>query len=133
MAVSFDRIVKGADYSRPTLARIWGYGGYQALARGVVTPADDFKIILFVTEEKQPAAEQYADELAGDILHWEGPSDHFAETRMAEAASTGEEVHLFHRIRHHSDFTYKGRLEVIEYSQNADGPSQFTFRLLSDV
>lgn len=74
MPVTFDQIVVGETYSRPVLAELWGYSGYQALARGVVTPKNDNKIILFVTHEKQQSFEQYQDDLIGDVLTWEGPT-----------------------------------------------------------
>lgn len=59
MILDFDQIQRGEKHSRPDLADIWGYESYHALARGVVTPADDHKIILFVTEEKQDFQTQY--------------------------------------------------------------------------
>jgi hypothetical protein len=130
MAVSFNQIAVGESYSRQELADIWGYTGYQALARGVVTPREDNKIILFVTGEKQSSAEQYEDELAGRVLRWEGPTDNFAEERMLAASRVGEEIHLFYRGRHHSDFTYQGRMEVIECERHAGRPSKFTFRVV---
>ena len=85
MSISFDKVTKAGTYSRHTLALIWGYASFHAIARGVVTPRDDNKIILFVTEEKQSSAEQYADHLSDGILEWEGPTDHFAEERMCNA------------------------------------------------
>ncbi len=95
----------------------------------MVTPRDDNKIVLFVTEEKQSSAEQYADRLSGVKLDWEGPTDHFAEDRMLNATSTGDEIHLFHRERHHTDFTYCGRLVVVSHVRRADQPSHFTFKV----
>jgi hypothetical protein len=59
MPISFANISKGATYSRQVLAELWGYASFHAIARGVVTPRGDNKIVLFVTEEKQPSAEQY--------------------------------------------------------------------------
>ncbi len=113
MPVSFAQITIGGSYSRPQLAILWGYAGSEALSRGVVTPKDDNKIILFVTGEKQESAEQYEDDLvAGRGLLWEGPRDHFAEDRIIEAGHTGDEVHLFYRDRHHTDFTYYGELSL---------------------
>lgn len=53
MPVSLDTIKIGEVYSRNFLAKIWGYAAYQVLARGVVTPKKDLKIILFVTSDKQ--------------------------------------------------------------------------------
>jgi hypothetical protein len=129
MPVSFARIRKGAAYSRNTLSDLWDYSSFHAIARGVVTPRQDNKIILFVTEEKQLSAEQYKDKLSGDILEWEGPNDHFAEGRMAKAKETGEEIHLFHRQRHHEDFVCLGRAEVITYRPRSRQPSYFAFRV----
>ncbi len=130
MSVSFVKVHKGATYSRNTLADLWGYSTFHAIARGVVTPRDDNKIILFVTEEKQTSAEQYKDRLSGNVLEWEGPTDHFAEDRMANAASSAEEIHLFHRERHHTDFTYCGRVKVLKHLPRTDRPSDFTFQVL---
>lgn len=130
MPISFAKIHQGAKYSRQTLAELWGYSSFHAIARGVVTPRDDNKIVLFVTEEKQSSAEQYSDRLAGNILEWEGPTDHFAEDRMLEAVERGDEIHLFHRDRHHTDFTYYGRLAVINSVLHTNRPSHFTFQLV---
>lgn len=127
MPVTFEKIKLGQLYSRPYLADVWGYSGYQALARGVVTPREDNKIILFVTEEKQDFQEQYRDRLRGDKLEWEGPTDHFAEGRMVNASRAGDEIHVFHRERHHSDFTYLGKASIIEKNLNSHAPSRFTF------
>ena len=127
MPISFAKIAKGATYSRQTLAELWGYTSFHAIARGVVTPRGDNKIILFVTEEKQASAEQYADRLYGETLEWEGPTDHFAENRMLNAEAMGDEIHLFHRVRHHSDFTYCGRIKVAGHTLHSARPSHFTF------
>ena len=130
MPISFLEIKKGSSYSRQTLAELWGYTSFHAIARGVVTPRKDNKIVLFVTEEKQSSAEQYADRLSGDILEWEGPTDHFAENRMLNAEANGEEIHLFYRERHHSDFTYYGRLNVLSHALHGNCRSHFKFAVL---
>lgn len=130
MPVSFATIALGSEYSRNALADIWGYSSYHAIARGVVTPQQDNKIILFVTEEKQDSLEQYADRLDGSTLHWEGPNDHFAERRMLSASNSGDEIHLFYRTRHHTDFTYMGRVAVIAHTAFVDCPSKFTFKIV---
>jgi hypothetical protein len=131
MPVSFANIVRGREYSRNALAKVWGYSSYHAIARGVVTPQSTNKIILFVTEKKQEFQMQYADRLDRDVLHWEGPTDHFAESRMLSAATSGDEIHLFYRIRHHTDFTYMGRLTLVSNRAHANRPSQFTFKLIA--
>ena len=127
--MTFQNIQAGQTYSRPRLADLWGYSGYQALARGVVTPRDDNRIILFVTEEKQSFQEQYQDRLTGNSLQWEGPTDHFAEDRMIDAEDNGEEIHVFHRERHHSDFTYLGRATVQNVERVIGRPSRFRLRI----
>ena len=128
MAVSFNDIHIGDSYSRPSLAELWGYAGFQALARGVVTPQGDNKIILFVTGEKQSSAEPYSDDLSGGLLHWEGPTDHFAEDRICSPSAI-DEIHLFHRERHHSDFVYHGKLELVSCERLTGQPSKFVFRV----
>ena len=130
MPISFANVAQGADYSRQSLAKLWGYTSFHAIARGVVTPREDNKIVLFVTEQKQSTAQQYADRLVGQTLEWEGPTDHFAQDRMLRAKENGEEIHLFHRKRHHSDFVYHGRLEVISHIGHSDKPSTFKFRVV---
>lgn len=131
MPVTFEKITVGAVYSRDDLAKLWGYAGIQALARGVVTPSEDDKIVLFVTFDKRPEDEQYQDELSGSVLLWEGPNDHFAEDRMLNHRQTGDEIHLFHRQQHRSDFTYGGLLALYCCQRFTDRPSRFVFRLLS--
>ena len=51
--ISFDTIEIGVEYDRPELARIWGYQGFQAISKGVVTPRGTNFIILFVTKENK--------------------------------------------------------------------------------
>lgn len=129
MNVDFDQLERGGKYSRPELADIWGYESYHALARGVVTPADAHEIILFVTEEKQDFQTQYQDRLIGQHLMWEGPTDHFGEDRMLNAHRTDDEIHVFHRDKHHTDFTYLGQAEVVDYELHTDKPSAFVLRV----
>lgn len=129
--VTFESIQLLGSFSRPALAQLWGYSGYQALARGVVTPAGQRLIILFVTKDKQQHLEQYSDRLEDGRLYWDGPTDHYAEDRMVAASSKRDEIHLFYRERHHSEFAYHGRLSVEEVTRNTDGPSRFVFQLVN--
>ena len=131
MEVSFERIVKGGIYSRHQLAELWGYRGYQALARGIVTPAGDTKVILFVTEGEgqQQTSQRYSNRFDGRTLRSEGPEDHFAEKRLLDAGTSGEEIHLFHRERHREDFTYCGRVRLVASQLHRDRPSRFTFEV----
>ena len=126
----FEKISRGTTYSRQELAKLWGYAGTQAIARGVVTPRGTNKIILFVTQEKQSSYVPYQDRLTGTSLHWEGPTDHFAEQRLVNAGTNGDTIHLFYRERHHSDFIYVGELALVSYTLHTDKPSSFVFRVL---
>lgn len=125
----FDNLKVGQCYSRPELADLWDYKGYQAIARGVVTPAGTRNIIIFVTQEKQKSAQQYQDRLSGDVLYWEGPTDHFAEARMLRDEA-GDRIHVFYRAKHHSDFEYMGRAKVLDCDRRASSPSRFKLKLL---
>jgi hypothetical protein len=129
MSVEFNNIVVGCDYSRQTLADLWGYAGRQALQRGVVTPSNTNKIILFVTEKKSQSATPYQDHLYGNFMEWEGPNDHFAEQRMVDADKNGDEIHLFYREVSRDLFTYYGLIKVSEFHRYTNRPSKFLFRL----
>jgi hypothetical protein len=131
MAVlSFHRIRIGGEYTRPELASMWGYKSFHAIARGLVTPSGDRKLIYFITEAKQSTARQYRDQLRGTTLEVDGPDDHFADERAAKSSSSGEELHLFYRLRHHQPFTYLGRMRLQQAVLTSKGPSSFTFELL---
>ena len=70
--VDFSSLTIGHKYSRPTLAKIWGYKSYNAFGRGVFTPRDQNIIVFFITKEKQESLTQYEDHIDTDILFWEG-------------------------------------------------------------
>jgi hypothetical protein len=130
MPITFCNIRVGDSYSRKKSSSMWGYSSFHAIARGVVTPKGGNEVVLFFAEDKQEEAEQYADRLNGGTLEWEGPTDHFAEERMIEAANSGEEIHLFHRDRHHTDFVYIGMLKMTAHTLNAGKPSRFKFEVI---
>lgn len=128
MPVSFHALTPGAAYTRHELANIWGYAGIEAISRGVVTPAGDNKIILFVTKSKRPEDTQYHDDLVGHVLLWEGPNDHFAEDRIINHAESGDEVHVFFRDEHKSPFTYVGPMNLYCGQRLTGRPSRFVFQ-----
>lgn len=132
-AVSFAGMTVGSTYGREELASRWGYAGVEALARGVVTPRDDNKIILFVTIDKPAVADHYDNELSGTILLWEGRKDHFAEDRIANHRQAGDAVHLFYRKHHRDDFTYAGEVALYCCQLFADRPSRYVFRLRAAI
>jgi len=129
MSVSFTELQIGSDYTRPQLAKLWGYEGYQAISRGIVTPSGTPYIILFITEEKQAGLTQYHDILEDDILHIEGEIGHTTDQRIVQAKENGDEIHLFHRKRHHSPFIYYGRVCLTDYVLNSEKPSKLRFKM----
>jgi len=124
---------RGCLYTRPELAVLWGYAGYQAFARGVFTPQGAHKIILFVTREKQASLTAYVDALVGDHLTWEGEAGHQSDYRIARAAESGESIHLFYRDVHHTPFRYHGQVLLTRFSEQRNAPSRFEFQLLHDL
>jgi len=127
VAVSFERLEVGKEYERPFLAELWGYKGYQAISRGVVTPSNTNLIILFVTKEKQQALTQYNDYIDGGYLHWEGEEKHSSDNRIIKASANGDEIHLFYRDIHHSPFVYYGQITLQDYQLHTSEPSKFIF------
>lgn len=132
MTVSFSDLRIGAQYDRPELASIWGYKSFQAISRGVVTPAATNFIVLFVTEEKQQSLTQYNDHIEGQYLHWEGEAKHGSDRRIVDARQNGDEIHLFHRKVHHSPFLYLGKISLLEHNLLEGEPSQFIFSLTNE-
>lgn len=133
MPVFFTDLKIGMEYTRPQLAKLWGYKGEQAISRGIVTPSGIPYIILFVTEEKQSSLTQYHDKLEDGILYMEGETRHTADQRLIQAKDRGDEIHLFHRTRHHMPFTYYGDIYLIDYVLNDDNPSRFKFAVGKDI
>ena len=127
MPVSFEKLKIGQEYERPYLADTWGYKGFQAISRGVVTPSGTNFIIFFVTKQKQEALTQYNDYLDGDLLHWEGEEKHSSDTRVINAESANDEIHLFYREIHHTPFVYYGQIHLKEHRLLSSSPSQFVF------
>ena len=128
MTISFEQIFLGEQYDRPELARLWGYKDWHAIGRGIITPANDNKIVLFLTKEKQESLTQYQDHFEDDRLMMEGETNHANDQRIVRAKESGDEIHLFYRERHHSAFTYFGPIELVHHELCADVPSKFVFQ-----
>lgn len=129
MPVDFDSLVVGQEYERPFLADLWGYKGFQAISRGVVTPADTNFIILFVTKEKQESLTQYNDYISNEVLFWEGEDKHGSDGRVVNAGKRGDEIHLFYRKIHHFPFRYYGHVYLRKHLLHSRKPSSFEFNL----
>jgi hypothetical protein len=133
MPVSFEQLRVGQKYERPHLANTWGYKGFQAISKGVVTPANTKYIILFVTKQKQKSLTQYNDYLDGDYLHWEGEEKHASDKRIIGADAKNDEIHLFYRDVHHTPFTYHGQIRLEESKLHTKQPSSFVFKVGKDT
>lgn len=131
MAVEFSTLKIGNLYDRPVLAAMWGYEGFQAIAKGVITPKGQNLIILFVTRFKQRSLTQYVDYIEDGLLHWEGEDGHGNDQRVVQARERGTTIHLFYRELHHRPFEYKGLLHLSHYELRTEEPSRFVFALES--
>lgn len=130
MSISLDVLKIGENYDRPFLAKLWGYKNYRAISRGIVTPKGENKIIIFITEEKQDCLTQYADHFEPDtnLLYMEGELHHNNDERLINSPHSNDEIYLFHRKKHHSDFIYMGRIYLASYEQYCDKePSKYVF------
>src|SRR5262245_43803032 len=130
MDLSF--LIIGAKYTRPELAKRWGYSSHHAISRGVVTPQGEKVIVLFVTRIKQEVLTQYEDALSGDLLFWEGQEKHGTDDRVIGAQKAGDEIHLFYREIHQQPFEYMGSSLLLSHQRGTDAPSRFVFRLEHD-
>lgn len=126
--VSFSNIIIGEQFHRPQLADLWGYKSFNAISRGVFTPKDQRVIVLFITKEKQESLTQYEDHIEEDILFWEGEKGHGTDERII---SRSDDIHVFYRDRHHSDFTYRGIAVLNRFHLDKDRPSKFNFTLVN--
>lgn len=128
MAVTWDALLIGETYGRPELAALWGYRDWHAIGRGIVTPANEKVVVLFVTEEKQDSQVQYRNHFDGDRLHMDGETNHANDMRLMNSQAAGDSVLLFHRSRHHCDFTFYGLASLLECQIHDDQPSKFLFQ-----
>ncbi|MHB0764236.1 HNH endonuclease [Stutzerimonas sp. NM35] len=52
---------------------------------------------------------------------------HSSDTRIVNAGSTNDEIHLFYREIHHTPFVYYGQIHLKKYSLLTEDSSQFIF------
>jgi 5-methylcytosine-specific restriction enzyme A len=126
--IKLEKLKEGENYDRPYLARIWGYKASNAIARGVLTPKNDDKLILFITQKKQESLTQYNDYFDGDVLYIEGETNHANDKRIVEALTKKNKIYLFFREKHHSLFTYFGEVSLLKFFLEKEKPSRFSFR-----
>ncbi|PWG80646.1 HNH endonuclease [Pararcticibacter amylolyticus] len=128
--MDFSKIKVGNTYDRPQLAKLWGYQSHQAFSRGVFTPVNTNRIILFVTKEKPATSTQYNDYIIDHFLYWDGEEKGGNNNRIINAHQNGEEIHLFYRYRHHQPFIYMGIVQYIDHEPFSHKPFEFIFKIL---
>ncbi|MDD3902495.1 MAG: DUF3427 domain-containing protein [Sphaerochaeta sp.] len=120
-------LVVGEQYSRENLIPILEVQDINAIRKGVVGKKDEDFLMLFVTENKSSDSTQYKDHLIEDTLFWEGETKHGHDRIITKEERV---LFLMYRNRHHSLFTYKGRLELARFYPRFEEPSKFVFRLI---
>lgn len=130
MPVDMRSLTIGQEYERPDLAKLWDYEGYQAIARGVVTPSGDNKIVLFITQFNQESLTQYENNIDGDYLNIEGEINHANDERIINSQKSADLTYLFYREKDHQPFTFHGLVELEEFQRNTKSPSKFKFKIL---
>ncbi|MBN3407950.1 hypothetical protein CJF15_02020 [Clostridium botulinum] len=127
--ISFDSLIIGNTYNRPYLAKLWGYKDFHGIARGIVTPRNTNKIIIFITKQKQDSLTEYTDHFDRDrcLLFMEGEDKHKRDERLINSINSNDEIFLFYREVHHTPFEYMGKIHLSYYIKNSIKPSQFVF------
>lgn len=127
--ITFDSLTIGYEYDRPFLANLWGYKDFHGIAKGIVTPKDTNKIIIFITKKKQDSLTQYADHFDRNkcLLFMEGEDKHSTDERLINSMHSNDEIYLFYREMHHSPFEYMGSIYLSYHIKNSTKPSQFVF------
>ena len=126
----FKSLKVGEFYDRPFLASLWGYKTFHAISRGIVTPVNSKKIILFITKENQDVLPDYLNYIENNLVHMEGETNHIKDKRIINAEKSSEKIYMFYRERHHSPFIFYGQVRLTEYKVNKSVPSKFTFKFM---
>lgn len=127
MALNMNDLKIGNKYERPYLAQLWGYKDFHAIARGVFTPKNDNKIILFITKEKQTVLVQYGDyyDVENGLLYMDGEERHTSDKKLIDQEN---EFYLLYRDKHHSPFIYYGQIYPSSWELSmGTKPSKFVF------
>lgn len=128
----FAQLLIGKQYDRKQLSALWGYEDFHAIGRGIFTPSNQNRIILFVTEKQQPSLTQYDNRFDGEFLWMDGEEGHRNDGRLADSLQS-DEVHLFYRSQNRLPFTYYGQVFLVESEIKKDSPSRFLFSVSEEL
>lgn len=122
-------LTTGDVYSRETLATMFKITD-ATLNTGVFQPSGSSSIWLFVTRDKTSDRTQYADQLEGDLLHWEGQTSGRTDRRIINHEADGNELLVFFRDskRQHPNagFRFEGQFHYLTHAEGS--PSRFVLQ-----
>lgn len=127
--IQMDKLKINHSYTRKELAELWGYKDYNAIRRGIFTPAGSHLIILFITRDKDKEAVQYQDSFDGKLLKMQGEVKHSNDKRLEKILKkeSDEEIYLFYRETHQTPFIFEGKMRITKALLYQDRISEFEF------
>lgn len=128
----FDSLKLFNEYDLKTLADLWGYQSYDAIRRGIVTPAGSNIIILFITLSHASEATKYTNSREGSVLHMCGELKHGNDDRIiANVNHPQDAFYLFLREEEKAPYKYYGPVTLTNAKRNITDPSLFDFKIHS--
>jgi hypothetical protein len=126
LAFASEKLKIGELYSRDSLAKQFQITD-ATLRNGVFRPKAYSSVWLFVTRNNKPANRPpYTNQLAGDVLHWQGQNAGRSDQLIIEHKARGLELLVFYRVDADEPFRYEGIFEYVEHS----GPRPTNFKLM---
>jgi hypothetical protein len=121
-----EALVLGDVYTRAALREIFGITD-ATINTGIFQPPGHESIWLFVTESKTSDRTQYVDQLAADVLHWQGQSAGRKDALIREHRERGLELLLFYRHKKYefeaAGFRYEGTFDYV--NDEGEHPASF--------
>ena len=112
------------EYDQKTLAELWGYKSYDAIRRGIVTPAESNIIILFLTEGY--------NHLEGNQLKMCGETKHVHDSRIeGNINHPTDSIFLFYRADKRKKYTFFGEIKIKKADIQSEKASTFLFEVTS--
>ncbi len=120
-----EALTVGELYSRKSLAKLFNITD-ATLNNGVFRPKGHSSIWLFVTKNKASNRTPYKDQLAGDVLHWQGQKAGRSDQMIIEHKKRGFELLVFYRTEADEPFRYEGLFEYVDH----EGGQPTEFKLI---
>jgi len=127
-----ERLTVGEVYNRQQVQALLNTKD-ATINTGVFRPKGYDSVLLFVTENTAPDADEYRNVLRGRTLEWDGQTSGRSDDWIVRHREHGWELLLFYRERKraypNAGFRYCGPLEYVSHA--GANPAHFTLRLLS--